>query len=208
MKNFKKIFSIALTLSVIICFAGCKEAAEDKQAVPTADVLEEKAVGERIPYKIVQTNNNGQICYTYYLYDNSGNIAYKETMAKEPVIQNITDSVIEIRDIHGSGDASFRCKYYDLSTGAMSEWWWNTFYTDGKIAVHLGHDDNDSTKVFLVVRDVFDKSRLYKEINWDYPEEITVPSEAVKGVKRIDENTLEIEYIQGNRQTKIKVNLA
>lgn len=206
MRNFKKIFSIALTLSIVICFAGCQKAPVEETPPSSVTNADENVAGETAPYKIVQTNNNSQSGYTYFLYDNNGNVVYEETVAKEPVIEYVTDNILEIRDSHGS--SADLCRYFDLTTYALSDCWYNTFYTDGSIAVHMGYDEKRDPDTFIVVRNIFDREKLYKEISWEFPPVLT-PSDAIKSVKYFDSDTLEIVYLEGEQEieTTAKIDL-
>lgn len=200
MRNFKRILSIALTLLVAICITACKEDVSPKTLDSTGDATKnEKIISKDKRFEVVEVNKDGQIGYTYTLYDSYENVVFEQTVVKEPSIKYITDDVLEIRTSHGTSAQS--CTYFDLRTNKLSESCWNPSYVDGSIVAYMHYDENREPSTFLVVRDIFDSSKKYIEFDMNFSS-MAVPSFAIKNIKLIDENTMEITYFSGENETE------
>lgn len=198
MRNFKKIFSIALTLIIVTCFAACEEKKTDYTPQNVEEAAEkENVISKDKRFKVVEGTKDGQVAYIYTLYDSYGNVMLEQTVVKEPHIKYITDDILEICNSYGTSAQS--CTYFDLKTNKLSDICWNPSYVDGNVVVYMHYDEAHEPNTFLIIRNIFDKEKLYKEVDLDFSP-LAVPSDAIKSVKSVDDDTLEIVYLKGERE--------
>ncbi len=204
MRNFKRILSIALTLLVAICVIACEKKIPDESSQSTAVVTEaENIISMDKRFKLVEGTKDNQVAYIYTLYDSYGNVVYEQTVVKEPKISYVSDNVLEI--CNSMGTSALSCTYFNLTTNKLSDICWNPSYVDEEIVVYMEYDEARDPDTFLVIRDVFDSTKLYKELVYDFSPD-AVPANAIKSVKRIDDK-LEIVYFKGENRTEVTVNV-
>lgn len=200
MRNFKRILSIALTLFVVICIAACDEKVVEETNVKTEAVTApEKIISMDKRYKVIECLKDEQTAYTYYLYDSYGNVVYEQTVLKVPGIKYITEDVIEISN--SAGTSALSCSYFNLTTNKISESCWNPSYVDGKIVVYMEYDETRDPSTFMIIKDIFDSNKLFEELNYDFSP-MAVPADVVKSVEPVDEDTLKIVYLKGEKETE------
>ena len=201
MRNFKRILSIALTLIFIISFSACDKNTALKPSEDKADALKnENIVSKDKRFEVVETIKDEQPAFTYTLYDSYGNVVFEQTVLREPQIKYITEEVIEIRNSAGTS-ATF-CTYFDLKTNKLSESCWNPSYVDGNIVVYMHYDETREPHTFLVVRNIFDSTKKYIEYDFDFSP-VAVPADAIKSVKLVNDNVLEIVYLSGENCVEV-----
>ncbi len=199
MRNFKRILSIALTLSIAMCVMACEKKTPDESSQSTAVVSEnENVISKDKRFKIVEGTKDNQVAYTYTLYDSYGNVIYEQTVAKEPKISYVSENVLEICTTHGASALS--CSYFNLTTNKLSESFWNPSYVDETVVAYMEYDETREPTTFLVVRNIFDSNKLYVELLYNFSPK-DVPADAIKSVKRIDDK-LEIVYLKGDNETE------
>ena len=120
MRKFTRILSIALTLTLTFCLIACsdKTTTESPASTPTDEQVE-NVISMDKRHKLVDTGKNGQLSYTYTLYDSYGDVVHEQTVAREPKIKYISDNVMEICNSHGTSALS--CVYFDLTTNKLSD---------------------------------------------------------------------------------------
>ena len=95
MRNFKRILSIALTLSIAMCVMACEKKTSDESSQSTAVVTEtENVISKDKRFKVVEGTKDNQVAYTYTLYDSYGNVIYEQTVAKEHNTKYISDNFL------------------------------------------------------------------------------------------------------------------
>lgn len=204
MRNFKRILSIALTLSVAICVTACEKKAKENTTDKSVEVAKsDNIISMDQRHKLINNSKDGQPAFTYFLYDSYGNVVYEQTVAKQPKIRYVSENIIEICNSHGTSALS--CSYFDLTTNILSENCWNPSYVDEEIVVYMEYDETHDPDTFLVIRDIFDSNKLYIELVYDFSSD-AVPANVIKNVKRIDDK-LEIVYYKGENRTETTENV-
>lgn len=204
MRNFKRILSIALTLFIAICVIACEKKTPDDSLTDTSAVEKtENIISMDKRFKLVEGTKDNQVAYTYTLYDSYGNVVYEQTVVKEPKISYVSDNVLEI--CNSMGTSALSCTYFDLITNKLSDICWNPSYVDEEIVVYMEYDEARDPDTFLIIKNIFDSSKLHKELAYDFSP-CAVPADAIKSVKRIDDN-LEIVYFKGENRTEVTVNV-
>ena len=148
-------------------------------------------------FEIVDKSTVDAQKYEYIIYTKEGEAAWKEEVSREPHIRLLQNGLLEIMTSHGSPAQLYR--YYDINNNAFSsESFWNRALVldDGKI-VYMSMDEE--SKTVLVIQDIFDKEKYYKEIHRDFSP-LAVPSLTLLDAQVTENGDLEITYYSGSEQ--------
>ena len=157
-------------------------------------------MGEDKNYKLyVHKSDVVPDLYSYIIFDNDGKELFSDQVVREPNIRYVGENIIEI--MIGWGTDSWSYTYYDVQKGIISEEFKNVrICFDGKIA--FGR--NDSTGLWLIVRDIFNKNTYYKEFefkaDYNYMIQATTAFELIEPIKRVDGDVLVVVYLYGDEQ--------
>lgn len=155
----------------------------------------EEIIQEDKYFKVLYTGN-----YTYYyaVYNSEGAIV-KEGEGRQPLINYIDDTVIQIGN--SAGTSAMCMTYYDTVNDRLSEVYFNPLAAEyGKVAyLEWGEE------VVLAVKDIFGEDGYYEEFSLELSPMVT----PVECVKFLDENRLYISYHSGesmeNRDVVLKL---
>lgn len=136
-------------------------------------------------YKIVQEDNFIDL---YYIYSIDGKLLDEGSTDRPIQINLVSNEVIELRFGMGSGISSH--KFYDIKNGIISREYQNVLLSSSSLCVHV--DDSNLTK--LVVEDIFDSEKYYKEFDLNLSK---VPT-PIEKIEFINNNTkIKISYLEG-----------
>lgn len=90
--------------------------------------------------------------------------------------------------------------FYDRVTGEKSEEYFNISAINGSNIVYM--EFTDGREIHLVIRDIFDKDTLYKEIVCDFSD-TAVASSVLRSVTFLNDKSIEIEYEVGEDRTLV-----
>lgn len=111
-------------------------------------------------YKIVELNDDGKKQYSYYLYDSNNNEAYRGfSFYEPPEIEYYNDHVIQIFE-EPTEDRRFYM-FYDTIENIVGESIESPALIQDGLAVYMVNHE----VVKLVVQDIVDKNKFYKEFD-------------------------------------------
>ena len=179
----KKLWPIAFALAIVLLFVyACTSEKQSNETV----------IASGTHYVIYEIIDNDEIAYRYEIIGINGDIVKSETTWTYPnIISMFDDAVLSIS--RGAGTGTFSTQYYDISRDVFSDIFLSPMAEEYGCVVYLDVI-NDTIK--LVVRDIFDKSMLYKEFEIDFSPTAN-PIDALKHIEFIDKNTLTIKYLSG-----------
>jgi hypothetical protein len=173
-----KLKIISSFIFCVIFIIGCKN------NISEAPELNQNLLKSDSNYRVLE-NSDGW--YTLILLDGAGETMINRTYPKEPFITKISDNKYELGVSIGVN--SRYSSVIDIEKHQESETIFNVIYLNADKWVYF--DDGK-----LIVSDIFDKNKFYKEIERDYMQ-TAVPSSAI--IKAyIDNDNLYIEYYSQN----------
>lgn len=147
-------------------------------------------------YKITRINND----YKYIILSSKGKVLEENTISVEPRIKYLSKNIIEVS--FGAGNVS-QYQFYEINKELISQIYENpsAIYKD-KI-VYMSFEK----ELKLIIRNIFDK-QFYKEIKRNFSP-VAAPYNAILSAKFIDDNHLEIIYLEGStyKEKKETINL-
>ncbi len=192
----KRVLVVGLCLLCIL--QGCMVAKPDKYgAVQQATQKSKFTVEENKYFEVNNKSTEDAQLYEYVIYNKDGEVVRKEEVGREPHVVLLQNGLLEIMTSHGSSAQLYR--YYDVTNNVFSsEAFWNRSLVldDGKI-VYMDFDEDNN--IVLVIQDIFDKSKYYKEIRRDFSP-FAVPCMVLKTARIVEKENLEITYYQGDAQ--------
>ena len=192
----EKMFFLIFLLFVLFLLSGCFVEKTDEELLENGVVEEQIEILENQYFTIKNLSTDTEQKYEYIIYNKYGNIVLKEESYREPNINLLSENLLEIRTSHGSSAVLFR--YYDIKNDCLStdSFWNRSFVVDNKIFYMDINKENN--RMILIVRDIFDKTKYYKEFERDFSK-TAVPSLALKSIKILDKENFEIEYFSGEQ---------
>lgn len=227
----KKLKYVLLIIVLLVLFAACENnkvatsikvknqiTHEDSMVVnettETADETPEwKMPGEKTPYVTVESSLNTEEIenfkkyyslsldkdenYIIKLFDNEGKLVDDLTNPKEPSIHLLTNNVMQIIIYYGS--PFYYTYFYNIENGNISQAYDTPVLAKGNKIVYI-----DRKK--LIVKDIFDEEKYYKEIERNFTETVP-PSSAISKANFISDHELKINYYEGKNYNKKKETL-
>ena len=135
---------------------------------------------------------DNQPAYRYEVYNKNGAVVINETVRSQPHIEYIFENTL-LSIIRGVGTNAFLCQYYDIDRDLFSEIFHSPTVADHGNVVYMTISEGN---LKLVVRDIFDESKFYKEFGLDFSP-TAVPSNALINADYLDETSLTITYFSG-----------
>ena len=149
-------------------------------------------------YRLYYDESSGTYSYQIFSLENEiieeGADIYRVAFIKE-----ISDTIIHLA-INVGSPARYEC-FFDRETGEKSEGYFNVSAVNNRTVVYM--DWTQEGEICLVIKDMFDKNRLYKEIIRDFSP-TAVPSNDLTKAVFLDDTTLEIEYYVGEDYDSVK----
>lgn len=188
-----KLFFCLISCSLLF-FTSCSDIAENKNNTNT--FASEQVIKQEQNYSIIKDENNR---YKYTINNNDGYIVYQESTGFHyPNIDLLNGNIIDIHIGYGTGIIYH--KYYDIEQDVFSINYNNVITSNKKMIAFL-KNSNDSSRYFdrLVISDIFDKSKFYKEYELDFSK-VDIPIVSAS----FDESNknLDILYLHGDNQEK------
>jgi len=109
--------------------------------------------------------DKSQINYHYYVMDNDGNTideGYHGWRGSFGFTEK--DGILELD--YGLGGPLWERRYYDVSNGRVSRFFSKPLQTSGELVAYFKRGEN--LNKILVIQNMFDPSKYYKEINRDF----------------------------------------
>jgi len=178
----KYVIAATLILAAIVC---------GSLVITAQNHTSETSISSGKNYKVYDISKDHKPEYRYDIYNNAGRIVKSESVFRiDPRITYPYDGVLSIHVSLGTG--YFLTQYYDTNRDVFSDTFESPAMADHGMVVYAAYI-GESLK--LVVRDIFDINRYYKEFELDFSP--VVPFNAVRKAEFADENTLDITYVSG-----------
>jgi hypothetical protein len=185
----RKILTIVLLVMVFATLTACKNNEDiacssindNCSECDESNLIKPQIVEEEKYYKIIESENS-KIYYS--IYSESGETVFEEFMNYKPLkISMISSDIIEIRK--GMGANATLHRYYHINRDSFSKEYQNIIEISDELCVYL--DTNQK----LIVRNIFDKTKYYKEFEFDIAKKAT----AIYSVEFLENNTkLKVVY--------------
>lgn len=148
-------------------------------------------------YDIKKVKQMPNIEYKYIIYNNDrSELDVGTTYRIKPDITNIND-ILEL--CVGAGTGLRNCKYYDTENKIKSDWFETPLLANNTFVISF----NKLTKpTGIVVQDIFDKSKFYKEYGVNFSSDEFYP---LKNIKFINDDTIEITYVSNENSIESKI---
>lgn len=141
---------------------------------------------ENVNHKYFEIEKVSAEKYILKVFDKNNKRVYTQEFPKEPYVVMVEDSILKVTVSVGS-PANYTGFYDIKNTRSSYEYFFNLIsYCEEKASFMDGNK--------LIITNVFDKSKLYKEIERDFP---FVASGAVREVNFIGPNKINIKYLYG-----------
>ncbi len=188
-----------------------QESIDANENIETTDEIPEwKIPGEKTPYVTVDSSlSRAEIenfkkyyslsldkdeNYTIKLYDSEGKLVDELSNPKEPSIHFLTNKVMQI--IIYYGNPFYYTYFYNIENREISQAYDTPVLAQDDKIVYI-----DGKK--LIVKDIFDKDKYYKEIERNFTETVP-PSSAISNAKFISDHELKIKYYEGEKYNQKK----
>lgn len=138
---------------------------------------------------------NKKFYYSYEIYNKKGKLVKKEDVQQQgPRIEYVSDKLLSIGLVAGSYVIS--TQYYDIENDVFSEIYETPLAVHENMVVYV-----DETKK-LIVRDIFDSSKYYKEFKLNFADS-AVPVSLINKVKFIEDKKLQVTYLSGKKYKEV-----
>lgn len=176
-----------------------KQIGEEKNNINKVDESKAKKqiVDKKDFYKIYKVSDDHDNVEFIIDFNNSKSIKI-DRFGIAPYITKVTDEIVEIR-FHVGNPADY-VLYYNLKTSQLSKEFFNPTTTKNDLVVYMNENYNNN-EITMVIQDIFDKSKYYKEIKRDFSPVAAACSDLEKA-EFIDNNKLRITYLEGGNFTK------
>lgn len=213
------LFAIFLLLTVFICFSSCskntavsdppdgehenaipehaKERSEEQEAAAQKEKSSQPEVLLDEPY--YQLLEGPKFQYYYYIYDDKKEIVLEGALTRYPALSFLDDDIVRLHIGMGTGIALDQ--YYSVTKDSLSRiYQYAVAYHQEKIAyIYIPNTESSFTNRILIVRNVFDKSKYYKEFMLDF----SPAASPITGAEFTSENQLKVTYQTGEDYTEI-----
>ncbi len=142
-------------------------------------------------FKVFDISQDMHPEYLYEIYDNSGEVVKSETMFAFPTITYVSDTLLSIE--WGGGSDTWLGQYYDIDKNICSNIIQSPFALLEQKIVYLALSD-DVTGHKMVVSDVFDETKYYKELHID---DLSSAINPILSVEFINNQELKVCYLSG-----------
>jgi len=142
-------------------------------------------------FKLINASKDRQIDYHYWIYDNKGNIIFEESVGTKIDFSYLTDNIL--RRHNGGGNVS-QYQYFNIDKILKSPIYANPELVANGEIVYMTYE-NDKYK--LIVSDLFDKNKFYKEFERDFSP-VAAPYSDLLDAKFINSDKIQIIYLTGN----------
>ncbi|MBE6713375.1 MAG: hypothetical protein E7580_07660 [Ruminococcaceae bacterium] len=181
-ESSEKVKHTSQTTSVKEVEVATKVTAETEQK--TQELLDE---GEN--YKIYEMYAEDEMYYSYEVYDDDQNIL---DMGCHHGLGGVgiskRGSLLVLR--YHSGSPVFHERYYDISRGIVSRFFWRPVQNTDKYVAYFDYKESDKT--VLVIQDIFNPEEFYLEIERDFSDFVMKDIAQAEFIE--SETKLEITY--------------
>ena len=148
-------------------------------------------IGQSEPYGNYTIEMNGAN-YIISVYDDNGSILLQEELVAEPTIEHISPEIVRLSN--GKGD-SWWDQFVDVKNALVSPVYYNVSLVYDENIVYMALIDGS---IKLVIRNMFDENRYYKEVVREFSV-VAVPSSALVDAKLMPDHILRITYLSGEQ---------
>lgn len=193
--NNKKVVITGITILIIIILSACivryhlnvnSKKTSNSRSTYSSNLSDVITKGKQ--FKITGDNTNRK--YHYYIYDKNYKVVDEGDIERmPPTITYVSGNIMKIC-FHGGTHADY-CKYYNAKSNTFSQEYWYPVIEKNSIIVYF---DNDKNSKKLIIRDIFNKDKYYKEYYVDYSGAYAQVSDAefING-----DTKLKITYLKG-----------
>ena len=183
-KNILIIIFLILLLIACICYVY------GNIKLNTSEKFNFQVIEQTKNYKIIVSKDGEIRKYYYWIFDNENNTIYKNSSYKMPNLSYFSNNIIQIH--LGSGNVS-QYQFFDTENGMTSPIYENPTLVDNEKIVYMSFEDD---KIKLIVRNLFDKSKLYRKYERDFSP-VAVAYNDLVNAEFIDANKLQVTYLSG-----------
>lgn len=165
--------------------------------LPQDNLDREARVDDKTEYYTCEETEEDYI-YAVNIWDKNGNLLHNGEYY-DPYIKNIYEHIIFL--VIGKGDYRL-CTFFNVETGEISEAFdtvsaWN----EEKVVYAIWEKDTGLYKI--IVQDIFDKEKYYREILRDYSK-TAIPHFIITDAEFISGSQLKLEYLVGENQEVVQ----
>lgn len=141
----------------------------------------------KVTYSVDMRDNT----YIVSIYSGEGNKIYENTYRIEPIISIIGKDTVVITS--GRGDL-WNTRFVDGKTGRVSDIYENVSAYNEEIVVYAIYEEG---KIKIIIRDIYDKDKLYKEVNDSFPN-VAVGSYVIEDAQIVNDQLVYLKYYVGD----------
>jgi len=171
------------------------EESATSEKTPTELKVDGNIIEEGKDYILTSLESENEEIYKLYVKAIDGQVL-EESYYQKPLLKYITDNLLEIGAPAGTGVINYR--YYSLSENKFSEYFEIPSLVENGVIVYMSGAVSD---IKLIVQDIFDKDKLYKEFKRDFWQ-VSTPSMTLIDVKFLSEDEIQVIYFSGEDQVE------
>jgi len=171
------------------------EALEENQGPLPDELIDVEVIEEEKYYKVVQTKDKYGFYYAY-MYDTNGDIVEREgPWNRQPRLSMPDEYTVKYTLQAGTGFGTQWGYYYNVQRDALSRVFECIFDERNDKVVYGGNK--------LVVRDIYDKRKYYREFT-GFSQPYSKVAVAIVSAVFIDDTHIEVTYLTGEEYRKVK----
>jgi len=186
-------------LILFLCFISFFSVACSKNKISTLvtpSSFNSNLVEKGKNHKVIDLSKVDEAEYHYYIFNNNGDIMFEETYYRIPYFSYLGNDILQVQT--GGGNVS-QNQYFNTDKNLISPIYYNPSLVENGKIVYMTYE---GSKFKLIVRDLFDKSKFYKEYEREFSH-IATPYSILISAKFIDSNKLQVTYLAGKDYKKV-----
>lgn len=180
----RKIFLMILC-AVLLC-TGCDSTENVKETGKNNQNSTDNLIDSGKYHKVYAIEKGDLPKYMYEIYNKSGKVVKTEKTVAYPNIQKVSDNLLSIST--GAGSFVGQGQYYDIEANTFSEVFESPLATSGNLVVYV------KTPNVLIIRDIFDKTKYFKEVTLDLAD-TAVPTAVISKIEFVEDGKLNVTYL-------------
>lgn len=192
----KKIYLLLILGLCFITFFNVSCTNKKASVSTSSSKLKSDVVEKEKNYRIIATKKSDHTDYQYLVYNNNGKLMFEEILDFKADFSYLSSDIL--REHNGGGNVS-QYQYFNVNENLVSQIYDNPSLVESGKIVYMTYEDD---KIKLIISDLFDKSKFYKEYNRDFSP-VAAPYNALVDAKFIDSSKLQITYLSGSDRKQV-----